>query len=374
MHRRQKLGSAPHRRQKLGSAPHRRQKLGSAPHRRQKLGSAPHRRQKLGSAPHRRQKLGSAPHRRQKLGSAPHRRQKLGLERRRRRHPPRRGAAVQDLLQLAVEHLRHRQPVVDPGGDLGDGLQSALVWNRLPRRRGDNRGVDHFASLLNQAAALDRANLRPEVVPRGLALPAQLDAVAAADLGQDRPVLRDQIRTAFLAGVVLLAVPLRRERQPLHMPPRIEVVRVVVLAPPVRLVQRPLHDRVVQLGEPIGVRLGHYLGQAGFDQLDRDPHHVVPALPAVLALVDRLDAVRPGDGVAPARVGPGRGRIAGGGYAGPPGVVEEPRPAVLAGDGAGRGQGHAVAHRAGGRMALAAGLHHRAHEGVCHLVRACRAT
>ena len=61
-----------------------------------------------------------------------------------------------------------------------------------------------------------------------------------------------------------------------------------------------------------------------------DPDDVVPALPAVLALVDGLDAVRPGEGVAPARVGPRRGRMAGGEDACPPGVV---------GDGFGRSRG-----------------------------------
>ena len=117
-----------------------------------------------------------------------------------------------------------------------------------------------------------------------------------------------------------------------------------------------------------GLKPSPFLGLSRFDQLDGDPHHVVPALPAVLALVDRLDAVRPREGVGPARVGPGRGRMAGGGDARPLGVVEAPRLAVRAGDGAGRGQAHAVAHRAGGGVAFAAGLHHRPHEGVCHLV------
>ena len=70
------------------------------------------------------------------------------------------------------------------------------------------------------------------------------------------------------------------------MPPRIEDVCVVILAAPVGPVQREVDDRLVLSGESVGVGLDRFLGHAGFDQLDRDPHHVVPALPAVLALVD----------------------------------------------------------------------------------------
>ena len=353
---------------------HRRQDLGPT-HRRQDLRRLPARRQNLGSGPRRRRNLRRPLHRRQDLGGR-RRGQDLGLERRRRRHRPRRAAAAQLFLALApaldLEHLPHRQPVVDPGGDLGHRLQGPLPRDRLLRRRGRDRLADRLPGLLHQPGALHRAQRRPEVVPGGLARPVQLEAAGAAELGPDRLVPRDQVRTAALAGVVLFAVPLPRERQPLHVTARIENVRVVVLAAPVRLVQRVADDRLVLRREPVRVGLDHLLGHAGLDQLDRDPHHVVPALPAVLPLVDRLDAVRPRDGVAPARVGPRRGRPAGGLDARPPGVVEEPRLPVRPGDGARRGQALAVAHRAGGRVALGARLHHRPHEGVCHLVGACR--
>ena len=60
--------------------------------------------------------------------------------------------------------------------------------------------------------------------------------------------------------------------------------------------QREVDDRLVLRCEPVGVGLDGLFGRAGGDELDGDPDDVVPALPAVLALVDGLDAVRPGEG------------------------------------------------------------------------------
>ena len=80
--------------------------------------------------------------------------------------------------------------------------------------------------------------------------------------------------------------------------------------------------------------------------------------------VDRLDAVRPGDRVAPARIRAGRCGPAGSDYAGPSRVVEGPFGTVCARNRTDGSQPHPVGDDTDGGMPLAASLDRGAQERV----------
>ena len=103
-----------------------------------------------------------------------------------------------------------------------------------------------------------------------------------------------------------------------------------ILATPIREMDRPMNDRPVQVGELLGVGLDRWHRETGLHELDRYPDHVVPTLPRILPPIDRLDSVRPCDGIAPGIMGPRRRRIAGSSHTRTAGIIEQPGAPVLA--------------------------------------------
>ena len=127
-----------------------------------------------------------------------------------------------------------------------------------------------------------------------------------------------------------------------------------------------MHRRVVLGRQPFGVLLDRGDVGAGFDERDRNAHHVVAALAGVLPLVGRLHAVRPFEGVAPSVGGAGRKGTARLHDPCAVRVVERPGDTVLAGERRPCRQAEAVADHAGRRMAFGTGLHQGSEKGVGH--------
>ena len=294
---------------------------------------------------------------------------------RRWRGPRTHDRARMDRVSVKVEHVPNRQAVIDPVGQLGALAKGLRIGGRLAGV-GDRLG-HALGRLSDDLPAFEGARLGTDVDLWRLARrPVQREAMTLADLAPERAVA--VVYPAMLDDVPVLVLPIRQvlgtvafRGEPVAVlgidpAPGVHDVRVPILPATIGLVDDEVHRRAVLDRQPFGVLLDRGGMGSGDDERARDPNHVVAALAGVLALVGRLHAVRPFEGVAPSVGGAGRKGAARLHDCGAVGVVERPGDTVLAEERRLCRQAEAVADHADRRVALGSGLHQDSEKGVGH--------